>query len=34
MNVAIVTTAPTAEEARDFLRLMGMPFAAAGKNAP
>jgi large subunit ribosomal protein L5 len=30
MDIAIVTTAATKDEARDFLRLMGMPFALAG----
>jgi large subunit ribosomal protein L5 len=29
MHVTVVTTAATDDEARDFLRLMGMPFAAA-----
>lgn len=28
MNIAIVTTAKTDEEAKEFLRLMGMPFSA------
>ena len=28
MNVVIVTTAKTDEEARELLKLMGMPFAA------
>lgn len=30
MHITIVTTAATDDEARDFLRLMGMPFAAVG----
>lgn len=30
MDITIATTAPTDAEARDFLRLMGMPFAAPG----
>lgn len=34
MDITIVTTANTSDEARDFLRLMGMPFAAAaGRSA-
>jgi len=28
MNIVIVTTASTNDEAKDLLRLMGMPFAA------
>jgi len=27
MDITIVTTAPTDEEALDFLKMMGMPFA-------
>ena len=34
MDITIVTTAVTDDEARDLLRLMGMPFAAAGRSAP
>lgn len=30
MHITIVTTATTDDEARDFLKLMGMPFAAVG----
>lgn len=33
MDITIVTTATTDDEARDFLRLMGMPFAAAGHRS-
>ena len=33
MDITIVTTATTDDEARDFLRLMGMPFAAAGNRS-
>lgn len=33
MEITIVTTAVADDEARDFLRLMGMPFAAAGRSA-
>ncbi len=32
MNITIVTTARTDGEARDLLRLMGMPFASAGNR--
>jgi len=32
MHITIVTTAATNDEARDFLKLMGMPFAAAGSD--
>ncbi len=32
MDIAIVTTAATDDEARDFLKLMGMPFAAPGTD--
>ena len=32
MDITIVTTAVTDDEARDVLRLMGMPFAAAGRS--
>ena len=32
MDIVIVTTAPTDEEAREFLSLMGMPFAATNKG--
>ena len=32
MHITIVTTAKTSDEARDLLRLMGMPFAAAVSN--
>ena len=32
MHITIVTTAAADDEARDFLRLMGMPFAALGTN--
>src|SRR5512140_3348325 len=31
MDITIVTTAPTNDEAMDLLKLMGMPFAEAGK---
>ncbi len=33
MDVTIVTTANTDDEARDFLRLMGMPFAKTGNRS-
>lgn len=33
MDISIVTTANTNDEARDFLRLMGMPFAAPPSHA-
>ncbi len=33
MHITIVTSAATDDEARDLLRLMGMPFAAAGAAA-
>lgn len=33
MDITIVTTALTDDEARDVLRLLGMPFAAAGRSA-
>ena len=32
MHITIVTTAAADDEARDFLRLMGMPFAAVGTD--
>jgi len=32
MHITVVTTAVTDDEARDFLRLMGMPFAAVGTD--
>ena len=34
MDITIVTTAPTDEEALDFLKLMGMPFAEAKQAEP
>ena len=34
MDITIVTSAPTDEEARDFLKLMGLPFADVSKPAP
>ncbi|MBU4199135.1 MAG: 50S ribosomal protein L5 [Verrucomicrobia bacterium] len=33
MDISIVTTAKTDEEARELLRLMGMPFTAAGNRS-
>lgn len=33
MDISIVTTANTDEEARQLLRMMGMPFAAAGSRS-
>ena len=32
MNIAIITTAKTDEEARELLRLLGMPFQAEGRR--
>jgi large subunit ribosomal protein L5 len=34
MDITIVTSARTDEEARDFLKMMGVPFAEAAKPAP
>lgn len=33
MHITVVTTARTNDEARELLRLLGMPFAAAGKDS-
>jgi large subunit ribosomal protein L5 len=34
MDITIVTSARTDEEARDFLKMMGVPFAEMAKPAP